>query len=501
MTSPGVDGRFLRAGAREPDSIAVLHGDRSTSYAELAELTARVRSGLVRRGVRRGDTVGVCLARGPELLAVLLGVLSAGAAYVPLDPHYPGERLGFLARDAALAVVVAGRDHNEGLAGLAVPVVPADQFLAAPEDTPRREPVRHGQDDLAYVIYTSGSTGRPKGVEVTHGNLAAFLDAMTNLLPADAGARVLFNTRLSFDIAGLEIFLPLTTGGTCVVAPETWALSARATARLINSTSPTLVQATPVVWKLLLDNGVRLAPGQTALCGGDVLPSALARRLAQLPVPAINLYGPTEATIWATAWRITSGRPMIGRPLDHATVYVLDSAGQPVPGGVEGEAYLGGAAVARGYRGRPALTAARFVPDPWSDRPGARMYATGDIVRIIDGEIEFLRRRDTQVKINGNRVELGEIESVAEAVAGVRGAVAVVTGGLRLYVESDVDTDTGRRALRDALAARLVEALPPVMRPEGIEIVTALPVTANGKLDRGALTRHAGTTRRGDEKP
>jgi amino acid adenylation domain-containing protein len=423
------------------------------------------------------------------MLAVLLGVLSAGAAYVPLDGHYPAARLDFMARDAGVSCVVADPAFSAALADIAVPVVaPAELYLpgvgAAPESVSTC-------DGLVYVIYTSGSTGRPKGVEVTHQNLVHFLDAMSALLPPSAGDRVLFSTRLSFDIAGLEIFLPLTTGGTCVVAPDTWLPKPRALASLVNSVQPSLVQATPVGWRLLLDAGLRLTAEQSLLCGGDVLPQALAARLASLPAVAFNVYGPTEATVWATAWRIDSAAAYIGRALAHARVYVLDDDGTPVTSGVYGQLYIGGPAVAAGYRGMPRLTGDRFVPDPWSAEPGARMYATGDIVRMVDGDLEFAHRRDTQVKINGNRVELGEVESIAGDVAGVKAAVAVVVDSasgpaLHLYVEGD----PGAPAVGNAVRNKLEQLLPAAMVPQRVSVVDALPVTANGKVDRGALQRN-----------
>jgi amino acid adenylation domain-containing protein len=481
-----VDRRVAEVGARHAERLAVAGARHELSYRELTSRAARVRAGLERLGVRPGSTVGVCLNRGADLIATVLGVLSAGAAYLPLDGGYPLARLDFMVRDAGATCVVGGAP-----AGLSVPAVAVSDLEGDREITSIR-PTAAEPDGIAYVIYTSGSTGRPKGVEVTHRNLTAFLDAMITLLPPAAGRLVLFSTRFSFDIAGLEVFLPLTTGGTCLVAPETHVLNVRSLVALVNRARPSLVQATPVGWRLLLDGGARFSAGQSLLCGGDILPLGLAGRLAEQPAASVNLYGPTEASVWATAWPIVPGATRIGRPLSHARVYVLDDKLNPVAEGVEGEAYLGGPAVAAGYRGRPGLTAERFVPDPWSNLPGGRMYATGDIVRRSGGELEFLRRRDTQVKINGYRVELGEIESVAEGVDGVRAAVAVVVGAdpgadLQLYLESAEDAPTVAAAVR----ARLAESLPAAMLPRQVDVVPELPVTANGKVDRAALAHGA----------
>lgn len=329
-------------------------------------------------------------------------------------------------------------------------------------------------------------------MEITHRNLTAFLAAIGEFLPREAVAKVLFSTRLSFDIAGLEIYFPLVNAGTCVISPESELLNARSLARLVNSVKPSLIQATPVGWRLLLDAGAQLASTQLALCGGEALPPSLAKRLASLPARFFNMYGPTEASVWSTAWPVQSGTPAIGTPLAHARVYMLDDYFGSVAVGSEGEAYIAGPAVARGYRGNPRLTAERFLPDPWSALPGGRMYATGDIVRVVNAELEWLRRSDDQVKINGHRIELMEIESVAAEVPGVLGAAAVVTGGsdspaITLYIAvGDSAPD-----MKGLVAARLAEALPPVMIPRHIRMAQELPLSVNGKIDRLSLKSRA----------
>lgn len=481
-----VDRRFFAHALDEPSRIAAIQDGTAYTYAELAALVASVQAGLHELGVRPDDTVGVCMGRSVGLLAVLLGILRSGAAYVPMDDKYPAARLAFMAGDVEVTCVVADDGSRAQLSEVECPVTTFEELRAT-------EP-QHGQASLslprglAYVIYTSGSTGQPKGVEVTNANLTSFLDAVSDMLPAAASGRVLFSTPLSFDIAGLEIYWPLATGGTCLVAPSTWLQNTRALVRLIEDGAPTLIQATPVGWRLLLDAGACPGAGQILLCGGETLPPPLAERLAGLGATAINVYGPTEATIWATSWAISGAPAMIGLAMSHATVYVLDEQLNQVPDGDEGELYLGGPAVARGYRGQVRLTAGRFLPDPWSAEPGGRMYATGDVVRMTGGQLDWLRRDDTQVKFNGNRIELGEIESLALTVDGVRAAIALITQNpagpaLSLYLESSTDEDLVRKLVRHELRLHL----PAAVIPTDIQVLAELPLTPNGKVDRLAL--------------
>ncbi|MEU7042154.1 amino acid adenylation domain-containing protein [Streptomyces varsoviensis] len=450
--------------ARTPDAVAVVHADRRLTYAELDADAARLAARLRARGIGPGALVAVRASRTERLLVALLGVLKAGAAYVPLDAEYPSERLTYVLEDSGAVLELTDTD----LAPPAADGPPADLAPPAP-------------GDLAYVIYTSGSTGRPKGVRIEHRALTNLLRSVQELLGARSDATWLALTSVSFDISGLELFLPLVTGATVVVASESQTRDGAELSALAARHGVTHVQATPTGWAMLLDSGFDV-PGVTALVGGEALPLAFARRLRPAVARLVNVYGPTETTIWSTAQEIgpDPDRVTIGRPLANTRVYVLDERLSPVPVGVPGDLYIAGAGLARGYVGRPDLDAERFPPDPYG-RPGARMYRTGDRARYRpDGRLEFLGRSDDQIKLRGYRIELGEIESRLLAADGVdRAAVAVRDGRLVGYHVGAADAG----GLRRELAA----ALPAYMVPEVFVALDALPTTPNGKLDRAAL--------------
>ncbi|MFI0720736.1 amino acid adenylation domain-containing protein [Streptomyces sp. NPDC021224] len=465
------------AAAAAPGAVAVTAADGTLTYGELVAAAHRVGHGLRRRGIGAGDVVGLCAHRGTELVAGLLGILAAGAAYLPLDPSLPPARLDFLAADAGAKLVLGHADALPGVAASPAEPLPLDG-LAAFADEPATAPAAADPDGLAYVIYTSGSTGRPKGVEVGHAALANLVAAVGELVGADPADRWLHLTSLSFDISGLELFAPLTTGGRVVVAADAAVREGAALARLVEDAGITHVQATPSGWQLLLDAGWTGAP-VTALCGGEALPLPLARGLRPLVRRLVNVYGPTETTIWSTAADIPAdpGRITLGGPLANTALRVVDDRLRPVPPGVPGELCIGGAGLARGYRGRPDLTAERFVTAP----DGGRWYRTGDrVVLGPDGQPEFLGRWDDQIKLRGHRVELGEIERVLLDAPGVaQAAVAVHGGELAAYLVGGADP----AAVRAHAAGRL----PRYMIPRDLVPLDALPLTFNGKLDRAAL--------------
>ncbi|HEX2048493.1 MAG TPA: amino acid adenylation domain-containing protein [Acidimicrobiales bacterium] len=396
---------------RRAPSPAVTFGTTTLTYADLDRRADRLARHLAWLGVRPGALVGVHLERSVEMVVALLAIARAGGAYVPLDPDFPAERVAFMLEDSGAPVVVTQSALAPGLPASRVVCVDGGGL------TGEATPAGAGPEDLAYVIYTSGSTGRPKGVEVEHRSLVNLLTSMAEepgLGPDDVLVAV---TTLSFDIAGLELWLPLVTGAHVVVASRQAASDPRLLGALLEESAATVMQATPATWRMLVDAGWPGRPGLKALCGGEALPVALADALLDRGVELWNLYGPTETTIWSTVARVTTrGRPpSIGRPIADTTVHILD-----------GELHIGGAGLARGYHGRPDLTAERFVPDPFDPTPGARLYKTGDLARWRpDGELEFLGRVDHQVKVRGFRIECGEVETVLEGEPGVRSAVVV----------------------------------------------------------------------------
>ncbi|GIF15830.1 non-ribosomal peptide synthetase [Actinoplanes teichomyceticus] len=487
-----------------PDAPAVRCGDRELTYAELDAAARTVAARLHRLGVRPGEVVAIGLPPSADRMVALLGTLYAGAAYLPLDLEYPAARLTFMLRDSgAAALVTDSATAAAGLRGDAGPTLLLDEAPPAGLD-PAALPGFPGPQLPAYVIYTSGSTGRPKAVLVGHRGLVNRLEWMARAYAVGPGDRVLHKTSFGFDVSVWEQLLPLVTGATVVVAPPQARRDMAALVRLIRADRVTVTHFVPSVLPAFLDTEgtPECTSLRLAVCSGETLPKPTAAAFARaLPGCALhNLYGPTEATIDVTAWPVDvdDSRPFvpIGRPIDNIRAYVLDERLQPLPIGVEGELFLGGVGVAMGYLGRPALTAERFVPDPYA--VGERLYATGDRARFgADGVIEFLGRRDHQVKVRGYRIELGEIESALLDVDGVRQAVVVLraTGAneqLVAYVcgpggPVDDDDPAGPRA---ALAARL----PDYMVPSRVVWLAEIPLTAAGKVDRAALPEVADRT-------
>jgi amino acid adenylation domain-containing protein/non-ribosomal peptide synthase protein (TIGR01720 family) len=465
--------------ARTPDSVAARQAETgvAVTYRELVERAGAIASWLSARGAGPGVLVGVGVERGPDMIAALLGVLESGAAYVPLDPDYPAQRLALMIGDAGLRLAVAHASTLDRLpVGDAVTLVLDRDEPAATGTLPPPVP----PDELAYVIYTSGSTGRPKGVAISHRALVNLLVSLGRRCRIGADARLLALTSLSFDIAGLELFAPLLAGGEVVIAGAETARAGEQLAELCTKVRPTVMQATPSTWQLLLDAGWPGQDGLVALCGGEALPPELARTLGARVGELWNVYGPTETTIWSAARPIDPADVCLGGPVANTRVYLLDPRGEPVPPGVPGEVYLGGDGLARGYHGRPGLTAERFLPDPWV--PGARLFRTGDQARFRpDGRLDFLGRLDAQVKVRGYRIELGDVEAALAEHPGVARAVVTVRDGqLVAYV-------VGAAPSVADLRAHLAQRLPGYMIPARFAQLDALPLTPNGKIDRKAL--------------
>ncbi|MCL8017548.1 non-ribosomal peptide synthetase [Streptomyces sp. AS02] len=497
----GVVGLVESRAATAPDALAVVAAgsvaaagsagsadsvgaEGSTADALTYGRLDRLANGLAHRlrseGIGSGAVVAVLMERTPVLPSVLLGVLKSGATYLPLDPALPPDRLAFLLEDARAAAILT-EQHIDGARILA-------PYDGAEADRPPAVAIH--EDSPAYVIYTSGSTGKPKGVLVPHRGLTNFILTMGRDLPMTPQDGWLSVTTPSFDIAALEYFLPLVSGATVHIADAATAAQGARLRACLEGPGITRLQATPVTWQLLLDAGWKGTPGLAALCGGERMPAELTRELPARGAELWNMYGPTETTVWSLRERVTTAGDDVplGRPLPNTRLYVLDEALRPVPLGTTGELHIGGDGLAHGYLGRPGLTAERFVPDPFSGRPGARLYRTGDLVRMRpDGRVMFVGRADTQVKVHGHRIELGEIESTLERLQSVRRAAVLVDGTgsdarLAAYVEPAAGAvDPG--ALREALKAWL----PAYAVPSVLTVLETMPLTASGKVDRRAL--------------
>ncbi len=473
-------------------AIALIAGERQLTYGQLAQRAQYLAAQLRARGAGPGQLVAVCLPRGAAMVEALLATWLCGAAYVPMDPSFPAERLGFMLEDAKPRVMVGRGDSGPALtfAGAFLDLADDTVYAAAPWSgaPPQGE-------DLAYVIFTSGSTGRPKGVQVTMGALTNFLFSMAEKPGLGADDVLVAVTTLSFDIAALELYLPLTQGARLVIASRETAADGAALAALLDTSGATVMQATPATWRMLLEAGWAGSAGLKALCGGEALPAELARILAARTASLWNMYGPTETTIWSAVSRVApESDPAVpmGHPIANTGIYVLDHHLRPLPLGVPGELAIGGLGLARGYLDQPALTAAKFVPDPFASSAGARLYRTGDQVRFLRDDrgtphsLAFLGRFDHQIKLRGYRIELTDIEAKLAQHPEVANAVVCVRAAEEQLVAHVVAANATPPSLRH-LRAYMAERLPGYMVPVAYVFHEHFPLTPNGKIDRKAL--------------
>jgi amino acid adenylation domain-containing protein len=482
---------FAAQAAKTPDAVAIEDGERKLSYRDLDNWSNRLARSLRAQGVSAETLVGIFLERSIEAVVAVLAIWKAGGAYVPLDPRLPKQRLLFVIDDSAVRVIVTDARMPKDLCGDSGELIFVDvdcSLKDAPCAAPENETC---EDRLAYLLHTSGSTGTPKGVAITHRNTVNLLcgeQRITGFGPTDV---MLALTTLTFDISVLELMLPLTTGGTIRVVSPDAVVDGRLLQAVIEESHVTYVQSTPSIWRMLVQTGFNGLPRITAISGGEPLPRDLADSLLDRVGVLWNMYGPTETTVYSTAGRVSRGIPMnVGRPLANTQAYILNRDLKPVAIGEEGDLYLGGAGVARGYWNRPALTDERFRRNPFSTERDARVYFTGDRARFCpNGDIELVGRSDRQVKLRGLRIELGEIECTLVQHPAVANAAVVArpdaSGDLRLVcffamrAEAAVDV----ASLRDYLKERL----PDYMVPAAFQELPALPLTPGGKIDRKSL--------------
>ncbi len=486
---------FETQAAKSPDVVALVFENQRLTYGELNSRANQLARYLRKLGVGPDSLVGICTERSLEMMIGLLAVLKAGGAYVPLDPSYPEERLDYMLSDSGAKVLLTQEslieDFQFSVSDLNKVCLDRDwnQISEESESNPESE---INAANLAYVIYTSGSTGKPKGVAVQHANLMNFLTSMREGPGLSSDDALVAVTTLSFDISVLELYLPLTVGARVVLTSREEAGDGRRLGEILTDSGATVMQATPATWRMLLDTGWSGSNQLKMLCGGEALPRELANELFEKGASLWNMYGPTETTIWSAVLKIedTDGPVHIGPPIGNTQIYILDSHLQPVPIGVYGELYIGGEGLARGYLNHPALTAERFIPDPFSEDSGVRLYRTGDLARYLpDGKIEFSGRIDHQVKIRGFRIELEEIEAVCVEHPAIQEAVVmareVAKGDMRLvaYIKYDTHDEPTVSELRQYMK----EKLPDYMVPSLFVTMDTFPLTPNGKIDRKIL--------------
>ncbi|MCO4754149.1 MAG: amino acid adenylation domain-containing protein [Bacteriovoracaceae bacterium] len=481
--------KFLDMKDQFPDKVGIVCEGEGLTYKEFDERSSKFASYLAQKGVVKGELVGLSVNRSIDMMCALFGILKLGCGYLPIDPKFPEDRISYMVEHSKVERVVCTSNTDGAFSSLQKIYV--NEFNKISSEIEPLEEVEHGQQEqTAYIIYTSGSTGRPKGVELTIGSVSNFLLSMGHTPGLGSDDVLCAVTTLSFDIAVLELFLPLINGGKLVLATETEAKNSQKLMHLMQEHSVSVMQVTPITWRLLFKSGWSGDQNLKVLCGGEKMPNDLADSLLKCCGEVWNMYGPTETTVWSTCKKLSLNDEIItiGRPIDNTSIFILDKDRRPLPKGAVGELYIGGDGLAKGYLNSPELTQERFVENPFTGK--GRIYNTGDMGRFASGkELWCLGRSDNQIKIRGHRIEPGEIEIQINKIPFVKEGVVIVRednpGDARLvgYVITDESIEDGEQKLKDLLSKRL----PPYLIPEAIVFLESFPLTPNGKIDKNSL--------------
>jgi amino acid adenylation domain-containing protein len=487
---------FEESAAAHPDKIALRFHHTALTYTELNNSANRLANELLKKGVKTGDIIGLALDRSAELVISLLAILKTGAAYVPLDPEYPKDRIEFMLDDSGAVILLTSVKYKGHFASNTTEVLIEDALSDQSNSSINSPGVNVTGQDLAYVLYTSGSTGKPKGVQIAHHSLVNLMYSFQKTPGITADDITLAVATISFDIAGIDIYLPLCSGAQIIMADAITAKDGRALLDIVRSEGVTILQATPYTWRMMLEVGWNEPLPLKVFCGGEALAKDLAEKLIPICKELWNLYGPTETTIYSVIKHVTDANDItIGWPVDNTQVYILDEEKNNLVNGEIGEIFIGGAGVAWGYLNRPELTAERFIDNPFT--PGEKIYRTGDLAKLKpDGDIVYLGRIDHQVKVRGYRIELGEIEHNLGKQEGIKQAVVIAredTPGMPRLVAYVVlesgATGIPEKSTLDAWDKALLEVLPEYMMPDDYVLMDVIPSTPNGKIDRKALPK------------